>query len=236
MDDATPPLDPLTEARRALPAGAKLCGHCRVWKPTHRNAEGVWVGPCRLQPGRGDIAATAPICSSYLPRDEALPERPRPVGTGRRRARSGGPHIRRRSGAPRGPATSATTRRPDPRRDEEIGELEEMTRGELIDIIREALEPETLPELAPKWEGGTLVLKPGNDTQPKEIPLDQLFKKVVRIRDQLRVLEQKLNAHKTLTDAEKVDLQAYITRCYGSLTTFNVLFRNDEDKFKGQSG
>ncbi|RMG11518.1 MAG: hypothetical protein D6729_17845 [Deltaproteobacteria bacterium] len=223
----------MTEARAALPPGAKLCGHCRIWKPTHKNAAGVWVGPCRLQPGRGDIAASAPICSSYLPRDEALPSAPRTPAPTRRRARQVGPR-RRRGGA--AAARPGVPRPLNPRHDEEIGELADMTRGELIEILREALEPEALPELAPKWEGGTLILKPGNDTQPKEIPLDQLFKKVVRIRDQLRVLEQKINAHKTLSDAEKVDLQAYITRCYGSLTTFNLLFRHEADRFKGQSG
>ena len=71
-------------------------------------------------------------------------------------------------------------------------------------------------------------------TQAKEIPLDALFHKVVMIRDRLRVLEQKINAHEKLSDAEKVDIQQYVTRCYGSLTTFNLLFRDEKDRFVGE--
>lgn len=86
-----------------------------------------------------------------------------------------------------------------------------------------------------KWMGGTMVLKPlESDMQQKEIPVETFFHKIVMVRDRLRVMEQQINAHKVLTDAEKVDLQQYITRIYGSLTTFNVLFRNTEDGFKGQ--
>ncbi len=111
-----------------------------------------------------------------------------------------------------------------------------MTREEFAEAIREALRDEgTEVRLAPKWEGGTVVLKPGDpQTAPKEIPLDALLHKVVMIRDRLRVLEQRINAHEKLSDAEKVDMQQYVTRCYGSLTTFNVLFREDRDKFVGE--
>ena len=111
-----------------------------------------------------------------------------------------------------------------------------MTREELAQAIREALRDEAAEvRLAPKWEGGSAVLKPGDPgTQPKEIPLDALFHKVVMIRDRLRVLEQKINANEKLTDAEKVDLQQYVTRCYGSLTTFNLLFRDEKDRFVGE--
>ena len=110
-----------------------------------------------------------------------------------------------------------------------------MTREEFAEAIREALGEESTPvKLVPRWEGGTVVLKPGDaQTQPKEIPLDSLFHKIVMIRDRLRVLEQKINAHEKLTDAEKIDMQQYITRCYGSLTTFNVLFREERDRFVG---
>jgi hypothetical protein len=113
-----------------------------------------------------------------------------------------------------------------------------MTREEFAQAIREALrdEVEHIP-LAPKWEGGMVVLKPRDaQLQPKEIPLDQLFHKVVMIRDRLRVLEQKINTHEKLSDAEKVDMQQFVTRCYGSLTTFNVLFRDERDRFVGDKG
>lgn len=107
-------------------------------------------------------------------------------------------------------------------------------------ILRDILEPITAPSeqiyLGDKWKGGEMILQPSNkDLQSKSIPVETFFHKIVMVRDRLRVMEQKINSSK-LTDEEKVDLQQYITRIYGSLTSFNVLFRFKEDQFKGSGG
>jgi len=92
---------------------------------------------------------------------------------------------------------------------------------------------ETVP-MADKWKGGNLVMQPGQaGVQGKEVPIDTFFNKIVMVRDRLRVMEQKINAS-NLDNSEKVDLQQYITRIYGSLTTFNVLFKVNSDYFVGE--
>lgn len=92
---------------------------------------------------------------------------------------------------------------------------------------------EVIP-LGEKWQGGTMLLQPANrELQPKEVPIETFFHKIVMLRDRLRVLEQNINSHKVLSDAEKVDFQQYITRVYGSLTTFNILFSEKDHYFVG---
>jgi hypothetical protein len=109
--------------------------------------------------------------------------------------------------------------------------------GEFRRVLREVLSDELglgEAEIGGRWEGGEMVLKPGKaGTQEKRIPLDAFFHKIVMMRDKLRVLEQKINGSDSLSDAEKVQLQGYITGCYGTLTTFNVLFARRDDGFIG---
>ena len=89
---------------------------------------------------------------------------------------------------------------------------------------------------ADKWRGGEMVLKPGRPgLQEKSWPIDTFFHKVVMLRNRLRVLEQQVNALDAAEDV-KVKLQAYVTACYGSLTSFNVLFADDDDRFRGSGG
>jgi len=92
-------------------------------------------------------------------------------------------------------------------------------------------------KMGEKWEGGKLILQPGKtELKPKEIPIEAFFHKIVMLRDRLRVLEQNINSHPQLSDQDKVNMQQYITRIYGSLTTFNILFDEKEDYFVGTGG
>jgi len=205
------------EGERAY--GPRECGSCRLWRPILDDERGP-IGPCRLGVRPGDFPGTAPACERYLSRDVAVPQAPPPTPERHRAPRPAAPVVHRADPLPL----------PE--------DLTAMTREEFAQAIREALREES-PEvrLAPRWEGGSVILKPGDPAaQPKEIPLDALLHKIVLIRDRLRVLEQRVNAHDKLSDAEKVEMQQYVTRCYGSLTTFNVLFRDEGDRFVGEKG
>jgi hypothetical protein len=198
---------------------ARVCGACRLWSPYQFDEVRGWVGPCRLQPQRGLFPPTAPICDAFSPKGGATPLR--------------APVESRAPGAVR-QVTAVRPRRLGP---ELPSEVLDMTKEELVEVFREATGDADPPPLAAKWEGGVLRLMPGKaDLQSKELPIDALFHKVVMVRDRLRTLEQKLNTHPKLSDAERVEMQQYITRCYGSLTSFNILFREKSDHFVGQKG
>lgn len=120
-------------------------------------------------------------------------------------------------------------------KDKDAVSLEQITTV-LEQLITPLTEPFEDCKIAEKWQGGNLIMQPQDKSlQAKELPIESFFHKIVMTRDRLRVMEQKINASK-LSDAEKVELQQYITRIYGSLTTFNVLFRFKDDQFKGTGG
>lgn len=124
---------------------------------------------------------------------------------------------------------------------EEVDDTPRLTLKEVETALRFILERhngiEHKVELGDRWIGGKMILQPANTAQQsKEIPVETFFHKIVMLRDRLRVLEQNINSNSKLNDEDKVNLQQYITRIYGSLTTFNVLFKNKEDNFVGTGG
>lgn len=104
----------------------------------------------------------------------------------------------------------------------------------LVSILRRWSDTSSITPIADKWKGGKIVFEPAGDYANKELPINSFFHKIVMVRDRIRVMEQKVNSSKNLDDQEKIDLQQYITRIYGSLTTFNVLFKNQSDNFVGE--
>lgn len=103
----------------------------------------------------------------------------------------------------------------------------------LVQILKKWSDASEVIPIADKWKGGNLILEPGDiNLKGKELPIDTFFHKIVMVRDRLRVMEQKINSS-NLNEQEKIDLQQYITRIYGSLTTFNVLFKIKEQQFVG---
>jgi len=114
-----------------------------------------------------------------------------------------------------------------------LAEIEEA----LEHVLDRRLNEFQMVPMANKWNDGMMILKPNDESlQPREFPIESFFHKIVMVRDRLRVMEQKINAHKVLTDEEKVELQQYITGIYGSLTSFNVLFKETHHQFKGSGG
>ena len=115
----------------------------------------------------------------------------------------------------------------------EVATIEKIEKS-IVRILRKFSDIQETVSMGARWTGGKMILIPGEQgLKEKEIPIDVFFHKIVMLRDRMRVLEAKVNAS-NVTDEEKVELQQYITRCYGSLTTFNVLFKNKEDQFIGE--
>ena len=198
------------------------CGTCAFYTAIWTDeATGTETGECRLNCWPSPLADTA-TCTHHKPRGtswEGALKRKKAAGTPRR--------MREEDDAPR------PVRRPLPQEIDIDMDIDEFRR-----VLREVIQDELgvgEVEMLDRWRGGELVIKPGREgTADKTVPIDILFKKIVGIRDKLRVLEQKVNTNKSLTEHDKIHLQQYITGCYGSLTTFNVLFKHKDDAFKGQ--
>jgi len=204
----------------------RRCGSCarfvRVVESFDDNGEVKRHGDCLLGVWPSPLYETS-TCSQWVRRGEF---RARP------------PEAPRRERPPRDPSSTAAT----PPQDlgplvlpEDLLDMDAKEfRRVLSRVIREELGVGDI-QIAGKWDGGEMILKPGKEgLQEKHVPLDALFHKIVLIRDKLRVLEQKINSHPKLAADDKVQLQSYVTGCYGSLTTFNVLFADREDQFVGQ--
>ena len=209
------------------------CADCKAFYMEARDENGTIRGLCRLRSELGEVPATMPYCHVFRIRDskKGVVKDVSPTSISRRGT---GPGTRR------GVAASSHIDRPtlkDPVVGDTSGEFT-MDRDGLKQVLRELLEEETLygyPELGAKWQDGTLVIKPADaDNQPKEVPIDVFFNKIIMLRDRLRVLEAKINSHDKLEKQEKIELQGYISKCYGTLTTFNVLFRDKADHFSSK--
>lgn len=200
------------------------CGTCarfvRVTETIDENGEVRRKGECLLGVWPSPLFETS-TCSQYVRKGTFTAKPSRPVRT--RTVRS-----------------STSTSSPIEREIEIPEEILDMDKDEFREVLRDVIRDElgvTDVELGGRWQGGEMILKPGKEgTQEKRIPLEALFKKIISIRDRLRVLEQKVNSHPKLTEEDKLQMQQYVTQCYGSLTTFNVLFANKGDVFVGQKG
>jgi hypothetical protein len=208
----------------------RRCGSCarfvRVVESIDATGEVKRAGDCLLGVWPSPLYETS-TCSQWVRRGEfkARPEAP----VRRTRARATRADARPSAGY-ENDATPISL--PEDLLDMDADEF----RRVLSEVIRDELGVADV-EIAGRWAGGEMVLKPAKEgIQEKRIPLDSLFHKIVMIRDKLRVLEQKINGHPKLAPDDKVQLQQYVTGCYGSLTTFNVLFADREDQFVGQKG
>lgn len=201
------------------------CGTCarfvRVIERIDDNGEVTRAGDCLLGVWPSPLYETS-TCGEWA-RKGTLPAAPAPREP---------PHRDRRA------RSYHETANPQPLELQLPGDLLDMDADEFRRVLRRVIQEELgakVVDLGARWQGGEVLLKPGKEgTQEKSVPIDAFFHKIVMIRDKLRVLEQKINAHPKLDDAEKVQMQQYVTQCYGTLTTFNVLFADKDDGFVGQ--
>lgn len=239
------------------------CGSCRHFVPQHTDRNGRTMGECRGRPTHPNVQAHEYGCPEYhvertrvsvnspIPEDADLSPRQREANRRIEQLRASQVSSRK-----------TTERVKMVRLDDEDDEDEEQPvfesqevpiqttegvappsrrelRALLADVVGEALDRSiglSNTPMHPRYKGGKLLVVPANpELQSKELEVDVLFKKVVTIRDKLRVLEQKINASDKLPSDEKVQLQQYITGCYGTLTSFNYLFRDKDDHFVGES-
>lgn len=212
----------------------RRCGSCarfaRAVEQVDENGEVRRAGECLLGVWPSPLYDTS-TCSQWVARG-GLPrpgERP-PART---------PDRARAPRAPYGGAGRASSAE-SPERGRPLSlpeDLLDMDADEFRSVLRAVIRDELGVgdvELGSRWQGGELVMRPGREgTAEKRVSIEAFFHKIVMVRDKLRVLEQKLNAHAKLTDEEKVQMQQYVTQCYGSLTTFNVLFAERADGFQG---
>jgi hypothetical protein len=206
------------------------CGTCarfvRVMEIADANGEIRREGECLLNVWPSPLKETA-TCSHYLKRGTAHLRPAPPPKTNRTRSASRGSST----------TTSDSGSRSAPAPLQLPEEILDMSPEEFRAVLREVIRDElgaSEVELGARWVGGEVILKPGKEgTAEKRVPIDAFFHKVVMIRDKLRVLEQRINAHAKLTDEEKIQMQQYVTGCYGTLTTFNVLFADPRSGFIG---
>lgn len=223
----------MSEENDVPPELVKRCGSCarfvRIVESIDANGEVHRSGDCLLGVWPSPLRETN-TCSQYVLRGTFA----KTVQANRRAER------RPRAERSRSSSADAASETNEPFELEIPEELLDMDADEFRRVLRYVIRDElgvSEVKLGGRWSGGEMILKPGKEgTAEKRIPIESLFHKIVMIRDKLRVLEAKLNAHPQLSDEEKVQMQQYVTQCYGSLTTFNVLFSEKDDSFSGQKG
>ena len=217
-----------------------LYGHCKMYpRMGARTSSDSTCGEFRPLPGFDEkiVLATREVIAA----NRAVPHKPPRAEPVRRRPAIGdGMRVVRRRFDADGAALERDTRVLD---DDilaaltggEGGSVERDTlRDVLLEVIEHFIAIEDV-EIGKKWQGGTLVMQPEDTSlKPCEIPIETFFHKIVMLRENLRVLEAKVNRHDGLSDADRVELQQYISKCYGSLTSFNVLFKNKDDHFSSK--